>query len=48
MGAPKDLQPAQLDHLVILTLDLPETDPVVEIGSDGSFDFSVRAAIMSS
>jgi xylan 1,4-beta-xylosidase len=41
MGAPKDLRPAQLDHLRVLTLDLPETDRLVEVGSDGSYEFSL-------
>ena len=41
MGAPKILQPAQLDHLRMLTLDLPESDRLVQIGSDGSYDFSL-------
>ena len=41
MGAPKDLSPAQLDQLKNLTRDLPETDRVLEIGRDGSYEFSV-------
>ncbi len=41
MGAPKNPQPAQLDHLRMLTLDLPETDRVVQVGSSGSYKFSL-------
>jgi len=41
IGAPKELQPAQLDHLRMLTLDLPEIDRVVDVGSDGSYEFSL-------
>ncbi|MGA8312021.1 MAG: hypothetical protein WB755_18450 [Terriglobales bacterium] len=41
MGVPKDLRPAQLDHLRIFTLDLPEADRLVEVGSDASYEFSL-------
>jgi xylan 1,4-beta-xylosidase len=41
IGAPKELQPAQLDHLRMLTLDLPEIDRVVDVTSDGSYEFSL-------
>jgi xylan 1,4-beta-xylosidase len=41
MGAPKDLSPAELDQLRNLTRDLPETDRAVEIGKNGSYEFSV-------
>jgi len=41
MGAPKELQPAQLDHLRMLTPDLPETDRVVQVGRSGSYEFSL-------
>lgn len=39
MGAPKDLQAAQLDRLRMLTLDLPEADRVVQIESSGFYEF---------
>jgi len=39
MGLPRDLQPAQLAELNKLTLDLPETDHVVHVGDDGSYEF---------
>jgi xylan 1,4-beta-xylosidase len=41
MGAPKDLSPAQLEQLKNLTRDVPETDRVVEVGKNGSYEFSV-------
>ncbi len=41
MGAPKDLSAAQLDELRNLTRDLPETDRVTQVGTDGAFEFSV-------
>lgn len=41
MGRPKELQPAQLDRLRMLTLDLPETDRVIQIGDSGAYEFSV-------
>jgi xylan 1,4-beta-xylosidase len=41
MGAPKDLAPAQLDRLRMLTLDLPETDRLIQVGSEGSFELSL-------
>jgi xylan 1,4-beta-xylosidase len=37
MGAPKELEPAQLDELKKLTRDLPETERVVRIPQDGAF-----------
>jgi len=41
MGAPKDLSPAQLDQLRNLTRDIPETDRVTQVGTNGAFEFSV-------
>jgi xylan 1,4-beta-xylosidase len=41
MGEPKDLSRAQLEQLKNLTRDLPETDRVVEIGKNTSYEFSV-------
>src|ERR1035438_1927071 len=41
MGAPKDLSPAQLDQLRNLTRDIPETDRVTQVGTNGAFQFSV-------
>ena len=41
MGAPKDLRPAQLDHQRNVTLDLPEADRLVEVGSDASYELSL-------
>ena len=39
MGLPRDLKPAQLDELNKLTSDLPETDHVVHVGDNGSYEF---------
>ncbi len=41
MGAPKNLSPTQLEQLKRLTRDLPERDQVVEVGTDGSYEFSL-------
>lgn len=41
MGAPTDLQSAQLAHLKMLTQDLPETNHVVHLGSDGVYKLSL-------
>jgi len=41
MGAPKDLSPAQLEQLKTLTRDIPETDRVTQVGTNGTFEFSV-------
>jgi xylan 1,4-beta-xylosidase len=41
MGAPKNLSPAQLEKLKNLTGDVPETDRVVDVGSGGSYEFSL-------
>ena len=41
MGSPKQLEAAQLDKLRSLTQDLPEVKRTVEVGKDGSLDFSV-------
>jgi xylan 1,4-beta-xylosidase len=41
MGAPKDLSPAQLDQLRNLTRDIPETDRVTQVGTNGAFELSV-------
>jgi xylan 1,4-beta-xylosidase len=41
MGAPKDLSPAQLDQLRNLTRDVPETDRVTQVGTNGLYEFSV-------
>jgi xylan 1,4-beta-xylosidase len=41
MGAPKELKPAQLDRLRLLTLDLPETDRLIQVANDGSYELSL-------
>lgn len=41
LGAPKELSPAQLDRLKMLTRDLPETDCVVRVERGGSYSFSL-------
>ena len=41
MGAPKDLSPAQLDQLRNLTRDVPEADRVIQVGTNGSYEFSL-------
>jgi xylan 1,4-beta-xylosidase len=41
MGAPKDLTPAQLEQLRLLTRDLPEIDRVVRVAEGGSQTFSI-------
>jgi xylan 1,4-beta-xylosidase len=41
MGAPKDLSPAQLDQLRNLTRDVPETDRVTQVGTNGIYEFSL-------
>jgi xylan 1,4-beta-xylosidase len=41
MGAPKQLDPAQLARLQSLTRDLPEVKRSVQVGQDGLFSFTV-------
>jgi xylan 1,4-beta-xylosidase len=41
MGAPKDLTPTQLEHLRMLTRDLPEIDRVVQVGNSGAYGISL-------
>ena len=41
MGAPKDLTPIQVSHLMDLTRDLPETDRIVRSGADGTVKVTV-------
>lgn len=41
MGSPKELTPAQVQHLNDLTRDLPETDKVIESGSDGTAEIAL-------
>ena len=41
MGAPKDLTPTQITHLMGLTRDLPVSDRVVHSGSDGTVEVTV-------
>ena len=41
MGAPESLSPAQLEQLRSLTRDLPESDRVIKVGTDGSYQFSL-------
>ncbi len=41
IGTPKDLTPAQLEHLNMLTRDLPETDRVVRVRERGSYKLSL-------
>ncbi|MGR4863061.1 GH39 family glycosyl hydrolase [Caulobacter sp. LARHSG274] len=45
MGAPKTLDPAQVQHLQDLTRDLPEKDRAVQVGRDGrlSLDLPMHA-----
>jgi xylan 1,4-beta-xylosidase len=41
LGSPKDLSPAQIEHLKELTRDLPETDHVVESGPNGRVEITI-------
>jgi xylan 1,4-beta-xylosidase len=41
MGSPKELTAAQVAHLNELTLDLPETDTLVQSGQAGTVEFSI-------
>lgn len=41
MGSPKNLSPAQLAQLDLLTRDLPEKDRVIRVGEHGSFELKV-------
>ena len=41
MSSPKELTAAQIDHLNVLTRDLPETDKVMQSGPDGTVELTV-------